>query len=885
MNKRPRKLSFEATTFTRLFPALCLAALVPWLCLRNASAQTSNDKQASIVEPISISTTGVAPRRFIAVHGRRSLIDGYSEGGLEVWAYPVQLIRNYRLGFRTKGTTSEISGQAILRRITYRPESILRTYVGPNFIVYEKLFVPMHTPGAIITYTVESRQPVDIVVHFVPVLNLMWPAAIGGQDTTWNSSFSGYVMSEPTHRFSAVIGSTDIVAHDELLNSTESSSTPGSLAFTVRADGSAGHTTSTVVIASTDNAAKDSAASDTGALIPSLTRSNAQMEQRAIAHYASLRASALEIETPDDTINRDLAWAEVALDQAWVCNPYLGCGLVAGYGPSRGARRPQYAWFFAGDAMIAVQGLLSAGEYSRAREALNFIAKYQGPKTGMIWHEMSQSAGLLDWSGKYPYMFVHVDISFQYLNAVANYVATSGDQNFLRSHWQSVQAAYNYCQSLIDPRDGLPRIPANKEGGDEQDRMSDELTLSASWVTASEAFAQMATWMGHTSEAKQATASSEKARKSIAQRYWDPKNKFWVDGFSPSGKEILNRSSAGSAVIAQHLFSKLQEQELLDQLASPNFQTDWGTRSTALNSSTFDPDSYAKGSVWALGTADAAMAFWTDHRPSTALPIWTGLIPWSSLDSMGHMNEVLAGDYYHEQTESVPEQTWSSAVFLSVAVQGLLGLRVNALTRQIVFSPHLPADWNTVTVRNIQLPNSKIDLAWMQTKDGSDLETVNSGDTIHLIYSPEIPLGAHLTGAAWNGKPTPVRLEEHSQDSHAQVELEIPHGTSHLTLGYEGGVSLILPRVFPLIGDSSHAMKVIAVKKRGATYILDVQVNTASPSAFQLLTTRKIVAVHGATWKAESPNTYALTIEPSSLLDHPTGYTPVEILVDLAPAR
>ena len=53
----------------------------------------------------------------------------------------------------------------------------------------------------------------------------------------------------------------------------------------------------------------------------------------------------------------------MALDQAWVGNPKLGCGLVAGYGPSRAARRPQYAWFFAGDAMLSIQALLSAGEY------------------------------------------------------------------------------------------------------------------------------------------------------------------------------------------------------------------------------------------------------------------------------------------------------------------------------------------------------------------------------------------------------------------------------------------------------------------------------------------------------------------------------------------
>jgi len=50
----------------------------------------------------------------------------------------------------------------------------------------------------------------------------------------------------------------------------------------------------------------------------------------------------LQIETPDPEVNRALTWAQLALEQAWVCNPDLGCGQVAGYGPSRKARRPQY---------------------------------------------------------------------------------------------------------------------------------------------------------------------------------------------------------------------------------------------------------------------------------------------------------------------------------------------------------------------------------------------------------------------------------------------------------------------------------------------------------------------------------------------------------------
>src|ERR1019366_808603 len=50
----------------------------------------------------------------------------------------------------------------------------------------------------------------------------------------------------------------------------------------------------------------------------------------------------VKVTTPDPHSNRAIQWAQIALEQAWTCNPRLGCALVAGYGPSHGSRRPQY---------------------------------------------------------------------------------------------------------------------------------------------------------------------------------------------------------------------------------------------------------------------------------------------------------------------------------------------------------------------------------------------------------------------------------------------------------------------------------------------------------------------------------------------------------------
>ena len=122
---------------------LCLLGLI------STAALASGPDAATTTAPesLSLTTDAVAPLRFIAVHGRRALLDGYAASGLEVWAYPVQLIKDYEIGFRPQGATSEIPGATILRRLVYCPDEITRIYIGPNFIVREQLFVPLDTPG------------------------------------------------------------------------------------------------------------------------------------------------------------------------------------------------------------------------------------------------------------------------------------------------------------------------------------------------------------------------------------------------------------------------------------------------------------------------------------------------------------------------------------------------------------------------------------------------------------------------------------------------------------------------------------------------------------------------------------------------------------------
>ena len=811
-----------------------------------------------------------ASARFVSVHGRRAALFGNSQDGLEFWSYPFQIVRSFKVGFRSEGTTTEIDGGTILRRIVYRPESVTRIYSGPDFIVKEKIFVPLDEPGAIIRYDVFSRHPVEIVVHFLPVLDLMWPGGIGGQEAIWNSKASAYFLSEPKHRFSGIIGSPDIVEHDETRNQNRRAGREQGLAFTLRA---ADETHSARIIIA--GGPEQSAAS----IAEKLLEHEGSLITLAVDHYSTLLNSALQIQTPDERVNRALLWSEIALDQAWVCNPDLGCGLVAGYGPSRNARRPQYDWFFAGDGMVDIPALLAAGEFERARHELEFILQYQDEKSGMIWHELAQSASWLDWKS-YPYMFVHVELTFDFLTAVANYFAATGDRAFLQSHWPAIESAYAYCRSLIDPRDRLPHIPPEKEGSREQDPLSEELALSASWIAALQSYAELAAATGHDAAATEASSVKQQTTTVIRNKYWDDGENFWITGYTRSGQPLLDRDIGPVSVLDTNLFSETQRDAILDQLATSDFRTDWGLRGRAASSRTYDPNSYANGSVWATSTSRAAVAFWAAHRPTIAFSVWQALVLWGSLDSLGHMHETLAGDYFHEEFESVPEQTWSSATFFEAAVKGWLGLQKDAVSNRLVLTPHLPPSWDKITIRNLSIGASEVNFKLINSPGKIRLEMQNKGAPMKISFAPEIPLGAKVGQARLQNQSIAATLEKHSQDSHVRVEFTLPHDNVVLTIEYAGGVAL-QPELPPvMIGDESRAVEITKVNLREGVYTLDFDYLASAGASFEMHTPWRIENVRGATIEALSHDWYRLrvAVPPREKAKHTYEHGEVQVI-------
>jgi glycogen debranching enzyme len=786
--------------------------LVGFFLHANATAQSqsiainSPVDSMQIAAPFKSGTQGLPSERFVAAHGQRGFIAGYATKGLEAWVYPFQIFKDYRVSFQHAGSADSIDGATLLKQIEYRPESITRVYQGADYTVREKLFVPLDSPGGLIIYSVESKSPLQIGIHITPVLGLMWPAEVGPATAEWDQALKSISLMELAHGYRAIITAPesrahslsvspnptplanqdlqltlapdsngeaiiawslsphldDGVIHEEILNTPDQSATPP-----IQADNSPGYTATTLRTATQRLIDEDLA-----------------LESASAMYYRSEQENHLQIETPDPAVNQAIRWSGIALEQAWACNPDLGCGFVAGYGPSRIERRPQYAWFFAGDGMVSAEGLLSVGDFKRVREELDFILRYQDKKTGMIWHELTQSAPFIDWAGKYPYFYAHVDTTLQFLSFVDRYVEQSGDIEFLKQNWPAIQAAYRYASSLINSKTGLPQIPADKEGGNEQSKLIDDLGLSTAWIDAGASFAHLARMMKDSAAANQSEAASERARAQIATHYWDNANSFWISGHTLAGTTFEEQHSSPTGAIDLHLFTPDAEDKILNRIASPDFFTAWGIRSVAANSPGYSPTAYAQGSVWPVGTAAWAQTYWSLHRPATAYALWRSLIPLFTLDSAGHLHEVFEGDALRPQTESVPEQSWSSAAFLSATVHGLLGIEVQPFKNLLSFAPHLPEEWKQLSIRHLAFGEHLINLQLLRAGNELTVKIENSGPAFQLLFNPELPIGVHVTDATLDQKKMECSTEDFAQSTVAHFPLEIPAGRSEVQIHY-----------------------------------------------------------------------------------------------------
>ncbi len=676
----------------------------------------------------------VRPRQYVGVTGRRAAWLGSESGEAELWIHPLKVAQDFRIDFKVPQYVDPIRGADVARTVHVRPELTTIVYTHQSFTVRQHILAPLDDAALLVLLDIDTTVPLDVLVSFRTVMQYAWPAGLGGQYTGWSAPEHAFLLSESRRQHNVLIGSP----WAEAASTHPAHALPDAPSvFTIRVDA--------------DRARRE--------LVPIAIVGGIERREQTVARYRAvfggieaayrervthadaLRDGSTSIVTPDARLNRASEWAKVNLDEQLVCNPDLGCGLVAGWGPSGKGTRPGFGWFFGGDAAINSLAMSSTGLHAQVAQGLRFLAR-PNVRKAFAWgrgHD-SDGDGLIE-------------------NTTA----------------------------------GLGAIEVGAIG----ENLHQDVFLAAVWVEALSALTELAPLAGDATIASEASTWLAKARASLNERYWIASAGRHAFGLLRSGETNDALTVWPATAAAFGLLTPERAGQTLAQIGGPGLTTDWGVRMLDRDHRLYDPAHYNMGAVWPFVTGFAAWGHYAYDRPWAAWPLVDAVAQMTFDWARGRHPELFSGQYYRPLDEAVPQQFFATAMLLTPLTRGLLGWDANAPARRARLAPALPPDWTHVEARRLRVGETSIDVDIEQRPFGLTLAIRASGPSVDLDVAPWIPPGhthlrAHTTEG---GRARAVTFSTSGPVARPTVSIRTGTRPVSVAFSWRGGLSPVAPSV------------------------------------------------------------------------------------------
>ena len=716
-------LSTALVLFPVLAASLYVHAQSEPLAINNGSHDLSISQQAIPAKPFS-------------VVGPRGTILGQQDGVYEAWIFPWKIFSGMHITAEMQDYPIPINVNDHAAEINVRPYATTIIYSHANFTIKQTMVAPRNTPdgaGVLVRYEVEAIRPMTLTFSFDPVMQRMWPALSDDRPSPeWvkNPSGSGfYILHLNFPDNAAALAMPN--AEPGILAPYQERATYYPLQFVIHVDPAKHQNISFPLLITLGTNVQETTKA---AFAQSLTRLDASVPavyQGNQSYYRNFLDKHLRIETPDNSLNAAFSWAEVAIDQLRVetTPDHKESALTAGFVGSGDAARPGFGWFFGRDALWSLYAVNSYGDFQTTKQEIEFLLRRQ-MADGKVIHEWSQTADLVDWK-ILPYEGASSDATALLPMAMSDYLKISGDTTFVQANWDSLKRAWDFETTHDSDGDGIYDNSAGSGWVESwvPTMPQQEIYLAALDQQASTAFASLARATGHDDLAQQADARAARIGKQIEKEYYLPKSDFYAFSHNANGSTDDTATIFSSVAWWDGSYKLDHPDQMMQRWASSEFSTDWGTRILSDRTSFYDPISYHQGSVWPLFTGWVSVAEYRAGHPLSGYAhlMQNADLTWSQ--DPGNVTELLSGRFYQVLGRSTAHQLWSSAMVISPIVRGMFGLEWDAAKNTLSVNPHLPADWNEATMRNIPLGAGQVDLKFIRS--GKELLVEPTG-TVHL---------------------------------------------------------------------------------------------------------------------------------------------------------
>ncbi|MBN1338686.1 MAG: hypothetical protein JXA03_05145 [Bacteroidales bacterium] len=795
-------------------------------------------------------TKSEAGEEYWDVAGEGILVMGKQKGGIdEIWAHPFMAFRDIDAGISTGGSETVTWLKDLVPSLRITPAFFQRTYTLRGGTLTETVIADHQMATATLHYEYTGTKSATLFIRYGSNLRLMWPYSenvLKSLNFSFNKEINGITLADESLSYACIIGSNKpIEGHREgrfsAVTPKPRSGSPGEWQFAAEpSDEFMVKGCFMIALQEKDRADVIIAGSSLG--MSNCVKSYGMVMKKAdkafdLTYYRHLNfmKNTLSLASPDVVFNQGFSWAMHAADRFFVHTPGLGASLTAGYATTASGwdgghkinGRPGYAWYFGRDGVWSGLALLHYGDYEKVKSMLAFFNRFQD-LNGKIFHEISTSG------------FVHYDAADAtplYIILAGRYLKHSGDIDFIRLTWPNIRAALDFCFSTDTDGDHLIENTNTGHGWVEGGSLfgsHTSLYLASCWAEALSEAAYIAKALRNGKDAAYYANESAKVDSIIGTDFYNAQTGSFYHGKFRDGSYHQEPTIMPAIPMLFGQPDRKQTGNVLDKLAGFGFSSDWGCRIVEESSPLFNPRGYHTGSVWPLFTGWASLA---EYRYGNAIQGFTHLYNNLLIHrnwGLGFTEEVLNGEKY-EPSGVCRHQCWSETMVIQPVIEGMLGLKPDAVRNYLGFAPQLPAGWDSIQVKNIRTGEHRIDFSMKRTADSIFYAFNHKGQgNLEIKFCPHKLPGMKLNHLHFAGD----RIDT----------LVIPEDTLHfwiqksirLSYAYEGGISLLPLHYYPLPGDTTQGPRIISEEFEKNVYEAEVQGLQGTENVFELYSARPL---------------------------------------------
>lgn len=419
---------------------------------------------------------------------------------------------------------------------------------------------------------------------------------------------------------------------------------------------------------------------------------------------------------------------------------------------------PWYSTTFGRDGLITALQMLWC-DPKVARGVLRRLAAHQAKQTdpladaqpGKIVHEMRSGEMAALREVPFGLYYGSVDATPLFVLLVGLYAERTEDFDTVAALWPAVEAALGWIDGLGDPdQDGFVEYRRASELGLANQGWKDSFDaifhadgrLAEGYIALAEvqgyvyaakvAIARCARRMRHVDTARRLEAEAKSLAKRFDAAFWCPELGTYALALDGNKQPCRVRTSNAGHLLFTGIARADRAATVSAGLLSPQFFSGWGVRTVAKGEIRYNPMSYHNGSVWPHDNALIALGLARYGFSGAVEQVFKGLFNAASYMDLRRLPELFCG--FQRQRGQGPTlypvacspQAWASATPFSL-VQASLGLEFEPRRGEICLrNPRMPAFLDEVTLRNLQLGSSSVDIKVRRHGEEVSLEMLRS---------------------------------------------------------------------------------------------------------------------------------------------------------------